>query len=136
MAQLPENTGTVLSGTKRWVQFAFVALFVTMFWFFDHLFARVGSFVAEKANIADFEPFYVSIVAGLLSLGIAVFLYRKPNVNRFAMDVAYELERVTWPTKDETWNNTLIVMAVSAVSAVILGVFDYSWSNLTSFIYQ
>ncbi|MAR55550.1 MAG: preprotein translocase subunit SecE [Rickettsiales bacterium] len=65
----------------------------------------------------------------------AVALYRNENVYRFARAVAVELSHVTWPSRQETWSNTLVVIIVSAVAAVILGAFDAAWSAVTDLIY-
>jgi len=57
-------------------------------------------------------------------------------VNKFSNEVAAELARVKWPTREETWNQTLIVLVVSVVAAIILGVFDITWSKLSDLVYQ
>jgi preprotein translocase subunit SecE len=43
---------------------------------------------------------------------------------RFMAESYLELRKVTWPTPREAWNMTLVVIAMSAVVAVILGVAD------------
>ncbi|MEM6958459.1 MAG: preprotein translocase subunit SecE [Myxococcota bacterium] len=123
-------------GMDRWVQFAYVGVFLLSFWFLDHLFVDVAAFVAEKMNTADPDPNYLTLGAATAAGLIALVLYRNPGVNRFSRDVAYELEHVTWPTKDETWSNTVVVVIVSIIAAVILGVFDAVWSAVTDLIYK
>lgn len=49
----------------------------------------------------------------------------RPQVNplvRYFRETRGELRKVTWPTWEETWRLTLIVLAVSAVTALFLGV--------------
>jgi preprotein translocase subunit SecE len=48
---------------------------------------------------------------------------------RFFGEVIGELRRVTWPTMNETFRLTLMVIAVSAAIGVFLGVADliYGW---------
>ncbi len=41
-----------------------------------------------------------------------------------------ELKKVIWPTAKQTANNTLVVLAVCAASAVVLGGFDWLASKL------
>ncbi len=41
-----------------------------------------------------------------------------------------ELKKVIWPTAKQTTNNTLVVLAVCAASAVVLGGFDWLASAL------
>ncbi len=129
----PTHSGAL--GMERWVQFAFVGLFVFCFWFLDHLAADIGAFVAEKANIADPNPNFLTAGSGVLALLISIALYRHKKVNKFSREVAGELEHVTWPTREETWSNTVVVMVVSAIAAVILGIFDWAWAAVTNLIY-
>jgi len=35
-----------------------------------------------------------------------------------------ELKKVSWPSKKETWQKTLIVISFSLIVALILGLFD------------
>lgn len=129
----PTQTGTL--GIERWVQFAYVGMFLLSFWFLDHLFVDVAAFVAEKANIADPNPTILTGVAAIVSMLLALFLYKNEKVNKFSREVAHELEHVTWPTREATWSNTMVVMVVSVIAAVILGVFDAAWSAVTDLIY-
>ena len=57
-------------------------------------------------------------------------------MSKFANEVAEELARVKWPTREETWNQTMIVLVVSVIAAIILGVFDATWSKLSDLVYQ
>lgn len=47
---------------------------------------------------------------------------KQPNpISRYLRETRGELRKVTWPTWDETWRLTLIVLGVSAVTAIYLG---------------
>ena len=37
-----------------------------------------------------------------------------------------ELKKVVWPTWPQVWNNTLVVIVVSAIFAVIIGLIDWA----------
>ena len=39
-----------------------------------------------------------------------------------------EMKKVTWPTKKETYNYTLLVIGISLAVAVFLGALDYIFS--------
>lgn len=43
-----------------------------------------------------------------------------------------ELKKVVWPTAKQTTNNTLVVLAVCAASAVVLGGIDWVASELVN----
>ncbi len=45
-----------------------------------------------------------------------------------------ELKKVVWPTAKQTTNNTLVVLAVCAASAIVLGGFDWLASELVQIL--
>jgi len=47
------------------------------------------------------------------------------NTIRFLREVRSELKSVTWPTKDDLKEGTLVVISMSALVAVFLSVVDY-----------
>ena len=133
MAEDSKPTGTL--GIERWVQFAFIGLALLMFWFVDHLASDIAAFVAQKADLSTPNPTVVTAASALVAIFGAAMMYRNENIHRFSREVAVELSHVTWPTRQETWSNTLVVIVVSAIAAVILGAFDAAWSAVTDLIY-
>lgn len=56
---------------------------------------------------------------------------------RYFRETRGELRKVTWPTREESWRLTLIVLAVSAATAVFLGVIlDTTFSNAVQFLVE
>ncbi len=52
----------------------------------------------------------------------------KPKENaivRYLRETRVELRKVHWPTREEAWNLTKVVMAVTVSMAILLGVLDY-----------
>ena len=49
-------------------------------------------------------------------------------------EVASELRRVTWPTREETVRLTLIVLAISAAVGAFLGLVDIGFTRVFSII--
>lgn len=49
---------------------------------------------------------------------------------RFFGEVYSELKRVTWPTKEETFRLTIMVIIISAIIGVFLGLIDMGFSRL------
>ncbi len=55
----------------------------------------------------------------------------------FLKEAKAELEKVSWPTKEQIIRNTLIVIGISVVTAVFLGTLDYVFSRLAErFLFQ
>ena len=49
---------------------------------------------------------------------------------RFIGDVIGELRRVTWPTREETFRLSVMVIAVAAVVGTFLGAIDFGFARL------
>ena len=60
-------------------------------------------------------------------------LMRTP-ITRFLAESYIELRKVTWPTRNEAWNLTLLVIAMSALVAIILGIADIGLTHLLTWI--
>jgi preprotein translocase subunit SecE len=55
---------------------------------------------------------------------------RRGGVTRFFRDTYAELRRATWPTRQETWRLTIIVMIIAAVLGAALGLIDWVFKEL------
>jgi preprotein translocase SecE subunit len=55
-------------------------------------------------------------------------------ITRFIAESYIELRKVTWPTWNEAWNWTLIVIAMSAVVALILAAADLGLARLLTWL--
>ena len=66
---------------------------------------------------------------------VAVLAWRSPRINAVSMQVAQELERVSWPNLRETRASTVAVVVFTFVAAFLLGIFDLVWSRLSSLVY-
>lgn len=129
----PEDEGlpiAALLGPERWVQFAFI------------VFAGVLFFVAERLTAVIWEQFaepdmtIVSAVAAIIGILGAFLLYRDSRVNALSHEVVGELSKVTWPTKQETYVSTVVVIVTSLIAAVYTGLMDALWSAFTDLIYN
>lgn len=52
----------------------------------------------------------------------------------FLFESKQELGRVSWPSKQELWDSTMVVIFVSALLAVFVGIFDRIFTTLVSLI--
>ena len=57
------------------------------------------------------------------------------ELKTFFVEVRSELKKVTWPTAKEVRTATMVVVMMAIISAIILGLFDFVWSNLTELVY-
>jgi len=56
------------------------------------------------------------------------------RLQRFWRETVGELRKVTWPTPQEAWKMTRIVLVVMAVMALVLGLLDIGFSRLITFL--
>lgn len=120
---------TSMLGPERWVQFGFIALAFVIFFVVDKITFEVWRRFAQPDAIAS------GAVAAILGLIGALFAYRHPQSRKLADEVVAELSQVTWPTRDETYISTVVVVITSVIAAAYTGVFDALWSALTDFVY-
>jgi len=103
-----------------------VLLFYLMQWSIDWLWGYVGTPPSE---------FKISLASGAIAVIAGIALYRNDRVFTLANEVAGELKKVTWPSAKEVRTATMVVVVMSIISALILGLFDLVWTNLTELVY-
>ena len=60
---------------------------------------------------------------------------KEPNaIVRYYRETVGELRKVVWPTREEAWRLTQIVLIVITVMAIILGTADYLFGLLIRFL--
>ncbi len=53
-------------------------------------------------------------------------------VVKYFKETRAELRKVTWPTRDETKNLTLIIVSVTVIMALFLGLLDYIFQQVAA----
>jgi preprotein translocase subunit SecE len=123
-------------GLERWVLLGYLVVFAASIWLFEKIVALAWDELALRVEAVP-EPTDIPVLAlsVLLSIVLTVVLWRHKKSRTFAEESATELSKVTWPTRKETYANTVVVIITSAVAAVILFAFDAAWSWITDLIY-
>jgi preprotein translocase subunit SecE len=103
-----------------------VLLFYVLQWSIDWIWGYFGSPPSE---------FKISMFAGVVAILTSVTMYRSDRFYGLANEVAQELKKVTWPTAKEVRSATTVVIVMAVIAAVILGIFDFAWSNITELVY-
>jgi preprotein translocase subunit SecE len=57
---------------------------------------------------------------------------RQASLIRYLRDSRIELKKVTWPTREQTVNLTIVVCVVCVVIALFLGGVDFLFASLVS----
>ena len=124
------GAGKKTLGLERWVQLGYVACALLLIWLSGHLISTIWYFWADPS-----EPVVTaaSVVFGIVA---TIGLYRNASVYALSLEVADELSKVSWPTRQETTNSTIVVIVTSIIAAVFLGFFDAIWSTVTDLVYK
>ena len=129
-----ENVGGV-EQPKRYVAIAYVLAAIAIGVFLEKVLALLFGYL--RVNDSEvFGGWSLSTILGFVLAAVtAVVVWRIPRTQAVSLEVALELRRVTWPTLRETRAATIAVIVASAISAVVLGLFDMVWSWLSAKIY-
>jgi preprotein translocase subunit SecE len=103
-----------------------VILFYLLQWSIDWVW---GYFAPAPGDLT------ITLAAAIGAIVTGVALYRSDRVYHLANEVASELKKVTWPTAKEVRASTTTVIVMAIIAALILGLFDFAWSNLTELVY-
>lgn len=76
-----------------------------------------------------------TVVVAVIAAAVTLFvLLRHEKARTFTDSVVNELKKVTWPSRDETTNNTGIVVAATILFGGLLSVYDYVWAQVAEVV--
>jgi preprotein translocase subunit SecE len=80
-------------------------------------------------------PPYVFAIGIGVAGAATLYAWKHPMVFSAANEVALELKKVTWPTRQETKWGTIVVIVTVVIAAIVLSVYDLIWSWATGWVY-
>lgn len=83
----------------------------------------------------DERPPLMLAVGAVVALLIIFRLFRSPSIRKWSDDVALELSKVVWPTREIVTNGTIVVIVASAIATVYVGLLDRLWGFVTTLVY-
>jgi preprotein translocase subunit SecE len=89
------------------------------------------------------KPQYVSEPHGeiimpasaLFGVAVAWYYWKEQRTRELAEEVASELSKVSWPSKDEVMSSTAVVIVTTIFSTIFFALMDRFWSFLTNLVY-
>ena len=103
-----------------------VILFYLLQWTLDWIWGYFGPVPSD---------FDLSLMAAIGATVTGIVAYKNDRLYHLANEVSTELKKVTWPNAKEVRTATIVVIVMAIISALILGLFDFVWSNLTELVY-
>jgi preprotein translocase SecE subunit len=120
---------------SRYVVVSILVLAVFLGVSLSHAFGWVWAQVGwDDMPIVARELTLTHVLGYALALGSAVFVMKHGPTFQLANEVVDELSKVTWPTREETGNATVVVIVTVILCSAYLGVFDAVWLSLTNWI--
>ena len=84
----------------------------------------------------DVTPALLIAVGVFAAAGFGIFLIlNRPSTTDLLIDTEQEMRKVSWPTRQEAWNSSVIVIVTVAVFTVLLFVFDVVLSKLLKLVF-
>jgi len=138
--------GVVTLGSERYVHAAFFLAGILAAFVASKTFVLVWNSlsgwpaavraVPQLVSYTEEQRDSIGLVAGAVIGALTVIQsYRKESVRIWAGEVAAELSKVTWPTREAVLNGTLVVVVASALATVYVTILDRIWSFLTTLVY-
>jgi preprotein translocase subunit SecE len=121
---------------SRYVGFTFltgfVLVFITMMKFVETIWEMVET-LPNYAIVGD-QITLTTVIALALAVGISYWAYQRDDYRTYIAEVIIEMQKVTWPTWDETKRATIVVIAFSIALSAFLFVSDRVWRYATDLL--
>jgi preprotein translocase subunit SecE len=88
-----------------------------------------------KPTIGEPHDEVVMPIAAIIGALTAVYYYRDQKTRTMAEEVASELGKVSWPSRDEVVNGTFVVIITTLVATTYFALMDRFWGFVTNLVY-
>jgi preprotein translocase subunit SecE len=123
-------------GARRWVYAAYFAGGIAI----AFLMSKVLDAAWLKAQnwrpiIGDPRDEIIMPVSGIIGAGAALYYWYRTRARQLAEEVAAEMSKVTWPSRTEVTNGTVVVIVTTVISTVFFALMDKFWGFITNLVY-
>jgi preprotein translocase subunit SecE len=133
-------------GAKRYVLAGFFASAILIAYVFGRAIAAGWNKLADSQWAIDKAAWltrmtedqretWATIAGGLIGLAALGYVYRRRDIRDWVNESASEMSKVTWPSKKEVTNGTIVVVVASLVATVYLALLDRFWGFVTNLVY-
>jgi preprotein translocase subunit SecE len=143
----PGEVGVAVGlGAKRYVLAGFFAAAITIAYVVGRAITAGWNKLAESQWAIDKAAWLTrmtedqrdtwgAIGGGAIGIAALVYIYRRPDIRQWVNESASEMAKVTWPTKKEVTNGTIVVVVASLVATFYLALLDRFWGFVTNLVY-
>jgi preprotein translocase subunit SecE len=123
-------------GYKRFVYAGYFAAAIGIAFIFskfgDLAWMRLASW---KPQIGEPRSDVIMPISAAIGVGVAWYYWKQQRTRELAEEVASELSKVTWPSKDEVMSSTAVVIVTTIFSTIFFALMDRFWGFLTNLVY-
>ncbi|MDD4900083.1 MAG: preprotein translocase subunit SecE [Candidatus Omnitrophica bacterium] len=78
-----------------------------------------------------------AIILSVVVIGIVLLVVKNyKKIKQFLTEVKQELEKVSWSTREELIGSTVVVITITAITAVFIGIIDLFLSKILSVMFK
>jgi preprotein translocase subunit SecE len=104
------------------------------------LFSKLADFAWQrlqsvKPAIGDPRDEVIMPLSVAVGVGAALYFWYRTRARELAEEVAAEMAKVTWPSRTEVTNGTVVVIVTTIVSTVFFALMDKFWGFITNLVY-
>jgi preprotein translocase subunit SecE len=114
---------------RKWVHVMFATGGIVAAWLLTKIGEWIWSYFGKPNDL------YLGLGAVAVAGVATLIAWKNEQVFVLANEVTSELRKVTWPSRKETLNSTVVVIVTTIVASLLLGMFDGVWSWVTRMIY-
>ncbi len=74
-------------------------------------------------------------IAAIIAIGVTLYYWNRTRARTLAEEVAEELTKVTWPTRQDVTNSTTVVVLTTLFATVFFALMDQFWLWVTKHVY-
>ena len=135
-ADLPDDAPPTQLGVQRFVYAAFMAAAILVAFLFAKITDAVWRKLATlKPTLGEPQEEAVYDLAALVGVLLAFYAWRRREARTYVEEVASELSKVTWPSKKEVTNSTVVVVMTTLVATTFFALMDQFWRFVTDHVY-
>jgi preprotein translocase SecE subunit len=132
--------GSVMSpvqmGTRRFVFAAYFAGAIGIAFILSKVIGLAWQNLEQyRPSIGDPRDEISMPLAALAGVIAAVYFWKRTRARQLVEEVATEMSLVTWPTRTEVTNGTVVVIVTTVVSTVFFALMDKFWGFVTNLVY-
>jgi len=123
-------------GTQRFVYAAYFAGAIGIAFLASKVFGFAWTRLQLwKPAIGEPHDELIMPLAALFGALVALYYWNRTRARQLAEEVAAEMSKVTWPSRTEVTNGTVVVIVTTLVSTVFFALMDKFWGFVTNLVY-